>query len=221
MRKRILIIAIMIIVIALGFWFFYALRSYAVMGVYSAQHARESVMRESGFDIDMPSGKGWYPFVMTYNADGFAAWSGTDADMSIMYNFGAFDASTRTSSIYDTASDKYSSFYGAYAVRQPINVFGFTDDGAADMDDVALAFAYDYTRLVISAFGCRDIVFSINEFAAQNDVEYAGSGGWMRIDAALTANGAAHQYSGYKQPYLQYGRPMEAVSYTHLRAHET
>jgi hypothetical protein len=45
--------------------------------------------------------------MLTYNAEGFASWSGIDADMTILYDFGAFDAGTRTSSIYDPGSDKY------------------------------------------------------------------------------------------------------------------
>ena len=211
MKKRIVTVIILAVAAALIFWFFYALRSYAVMGVYSAQHKRESVMRTSGFDIDIPSGKGWYPFVMTYNADGFARWSGTDADMSIMYNFGAFDARTRTSSIYDMHSDHYSSFYGAYVARQDEGAFGFNEDGSADMDAVALAVKYDYTQLVIADFGCDEIVFLVDEHTVQQDVDYAESVGWTRVDAVMTANGAAHDYAGYKQPYLQYGRPMEDV----------
>ena len=211
MKKRIAIIVILAILAVLGFWFFYALRSYVVMGIYSAQHEKESVMRRTGFDIAMPSGCGWYPFVMTYNADGFGQWSGTGADMSIMYNFGAFDAGTRTSSIYDTDSDKYASFYGAYAVRTDNGVFGFEDDGSADLDDVALAFEYDYTQLVISAFGCDDTVFAVEDISAVPDVTYLDSGGWARIDAVIAANGTAHNYRGYRQPYLQYGRPMADV----------
>jgi hypothetical protein len=206
-----MIIVISVIVLALGFWFFYPLRSYLVMSIYSAQHEKDSVMRSAGFDIDIPSGAGWYPFVMTYHADGFARWSGIDADMSIMYNFGAFDARTRTSAIYDPQSEWYSAFYGAYAVRQEDGVFGFAEDGRADMDAVSLAFQYDYTQLVMAAFGCREPAFAVDEWTETGDVTYAGISDWTRIDAWLSVNGTAHNYRGYKQPYLQYGRPMVRV----------
>ncbi|MDD5016741.1 MAG: hypothetical protein PHO15_01415 [Eubacteriales bacterium] len=209
--KKVIVIAIIAVAAALVFWFFYPLRSYAVMSVYSAQHSADSVMEKNGFSVDMPAGEGWYPFVMTYNADGFKGWSGIDADMSIMYSFGAFDFVTRTSSIYDGASDKYSSFYGAYAVQESGGVFGFSDDGDIEVDDVALAVRYDYTQLVIADFGCGDTAFAVDEYSIARGLEYAGSGGWTRVDATITANGAAHNYAGYKTPYLQYGRPMQTV----------
>ena len=199
----------MVLAAFLIFWFFYPLRSMIVMGIYSGQHEEQSVLTQSGMEIDMPSGNGWYPFVMTYNAGGFAQWAGVEADMTILYNFGAFDLWKRTSSIYDPQSPYYSSFYGAYAVHQMDGtVFGF-EDGVIDLDAVALAVKYDYTQLVIRDFGCEDPVFEILAMETQTGLEYAGSGGWTRLDAVIWANGTAHAYAGYRQPYLQYGRPME------------
>ena len=211
--KKIVVTGIFVIAAALIFWFFYPLRSYVVMSIYSAQHSSESVMRMSGFEIEMPSAPGWYPFVMTYNADGFSRWSGVDADMSILYNFGAFDAQTRTSSIYDKDSDRYCSFYGAYAVQKDGDDFGFLDSGDVDIDEVSLAVEYDYTQLVIKGFGCDEPVFSILDYDITPDIEYAGSGGWTRIDAKIEANGMAHNYAGYKTSYLQYGIPMQATDH--------
>ena len=140
------------------------------MGVYSGQHARESVMKKQGFTVDIPSGKGWYPFMLTYNADGFASWSGIDADMTILYDFGAFDTGTRTSTIYDPRSDKYCAFYGAYVLRMDEGAFGFTDDGGVDMDTVTRAFEYDYTQLVIEGFGCDAPVFSVDDYTVESGV---------------------------------------------------
>ena len=99
MKKRWIVLVVLLILAVHIFWFFYPLRSYVVMGVYSGQHSRESVMKQQDFTVDIPAGKGWYPFMLTYNADGFAAWSGIDADMTILYNFGASDMGTRTSTI--------------------------------------------------------------------------------------------------------------------------
>lgn len=209
--KKHVIFSVFIIVGAVVFWFFYALRSYAVMAVYSGQHSKDSVMHKNGFSIEMPSEQGWYPFVMTYNAPGFSNWADVDANMSIMYNFGAFDAKTRTSSIYDPQSERYSSFYGAYVVQKSEDDFGFFDNGELDMQEVALAVEYDYTQLVIKDFGCDNQTFAINQYTITQDVECAGSDGWTRIDAELTANGAAHNFEEHKTPYLQYGRPMQTV----------
>ena len=210
MKKYVVIISLILVALAL-FWLFYPLRSLVVMSYYSNDHAKQSVMRQSEFEIDIPSGKGWYPFVMTYNASGFGSFSGKGAKMSIMYNFGAFDFATRTSSLYDKQSDKYSSFYGAYVVQESNGVYGFSGGGEIDLTEVSLAVEYDYTKLVIRDFGLDSQTFEIGEFVIEEDVTYAGSSGWTRIDAVMISNGAAHNYDGYMLPYLQYGRPMEDV----------
>jgi len=211
MKRKIIIFSVLLIAAALIFWFFYPLRSLIVMGVYSGQHKQESVHKQHGFSVGIPSGSGWYPFVMTYNADGFAAWSGIDADMSILYNFGAFDTATRTSSFYNTDSDRYCSFYGAYVLHKDDGVFGIADDGNVNMEDITQAVAYDYTQLVLSGFGCDDSVFCVDEYVLQQDVLYAGSNGWTRIDAAMTTNGVSHRYKESKTAYLQYGPPTQAL----------
>ena len=178
------------------------------MSVYSADHEKQSVMKQSGFEIDISSGRGWYPFVMTYNANGFDTYSGLDADMSIMYNFGTFDVLTRTSALYDTGSEKYSSFYGAYVVKENGGVFAFDENENLDIGELSLAVKYDYTKLVIEDFGCNEPVFSLDGYEKEDGVSFAGMDGWVRVDASLTVNGAAHNYDGYKTPYLQYGRPV-------------
>jgi hypothetical protein len=211
MKKLKVALPILLVIGIIIFWFFYPLRSLLVMSVYSGQMSGESVMRKNGFTVDMPSGEGWYPFVMTYNAAGFRDWSGIDADMSIMYNFGAFDMLKRTSSIYDTKSDKYSAFYGAYIIRKNGGEFGFSDGGEINTNEIETAFKYDYTQLVMSAFGCTDLVFEVTDYDIKNDVHIADCEGWTLMDAKLRVNGAAHNYNGDKTPYLQYGIPMEKV----------
>jgi hypothetical protein len=207
MKKLAVIVSILLFIALLIFWFFYPLRSMIVMSVYSGQQSEKSVMAENGFSIDMPSGEGWYPFVMTFNADGFSAWSGIDAEMSIMYNFGAFGVFTRTSSIYDINSDRYSSFYGAYVVKKNGGAFGFNEEGL-DIGEITAAVEYDYTQLVLSAFGCAEPVFTIDDYDTEEDAYIAGSGGWTKIDARITASGCAHEFISDKTPYLQYGPPM-------------
>lgn len=212
MKKKIIVLAALLISAVLIFWFFYPLRSLIVMSVYSGQHSSESVLKQHGFSVDMPTGQGWFPLVMTYNADGFSAWSGIDADMSILYNFGAFDAATRTSSFYDVNSDKYCAFYGAYVLHKDDGVFGLTDNADVNMYEITQAVEYDYTQLVLAGFGCENIVFNVDDYALQHGAAYAGSGGWTRIDAAITTNGVAHQFIEGKTAYLQYGPPMQTVN---------
>ncbi len=211
-KKRIIIIAALLLAAALLFWFFYPLRSYAVMGVYSAQHAKDSLMKRQGFSVDIPAGSGWYPFMLVYNADGFGEWSGTGAEMTILYTFGAFDSSTRTSRFYDTDSDQYCAFYGAYVLRGESGAFGLTAGGEVDMEAVESAFEYDYTVLVLEGFGCPSPVFRVDSAEIAYGVEYAGTGGWARVDAALTVSGVAHTRTQSWTAYLQYGPPTQRVS---------
>jgi hypothetical protein len=214
MRKLMVFLLLLIIGLFI-FWFFYPLQSYIVMSIYSGQQSATSVMNENKFKIDMPSGDGWYPFLLTFNATSFRDWSGIDADMSILYTFGAFDSATRTSSIYDTASDKYSAFYGAYVVKKNSGTFGFSD-GALDIGEVTKAVEYDYTQLVISAFGCSAPVFNVESYNIEGNKSIAGSEGWTQIDAVISANGCAHNYKSDKTSYLQYGRPIHNFFFYHL-----
>ena len=205
-RKWLRVIAILFAAAVPIIWFFPALLSYGVMSVYSATHHNTSVMKQNGFDIKMVSAEGWYPFVLTFNADGFSAWSGIQADMSILYCFGAFDNGARTSTLYDPQSRFYSAFYGAYAIKTYEGVYGFSDQ-ALDIDEVITAVRYDYTQLVMRNFGCISPVFSVKEYSVYDDISHAGSDGWTRIDALMTLNAAAHAYEENKNAYIQYGRP--------------
>lgn len=205
-KKRLIALAVLIAASLLLFWFFPALQSYAVMSVYSSTHHNNSVMRQNGFDIKMVSAGGWYPLILTYNAEGFSDWSGISAEMSILYCFGGFDHSVRTSTLYDTKSRFYSAFYGAYAVKMHDGIFGFSD-GTFDIDQVIKAVEYDYTQLVMRNFGCRSPEFRVKEYSVIENASAAGRDGWTRIDALMLLNGTAHQFKENKTAYLQYGRP--------------
>jgi hypothetical protein len=60
-------------------------------------------------------------------------------------------------------------------------------------------------------FGCENPVFSVESIDALSDTECAGTGGWVRINATMRANGAAHRFEQNKTAYLQYGRPTQSV----------
>lgn len=189
-------------------WTYPMLQSDVVMSVYSAQQMSASVMKDCGLSVRIPIANGWYPNMLVFNADGFAAWSGIDARMTVLYSFGAFDMWTRTSSLYDPASDKYSAFYGAYTVEKNGGVFGFNGDGSVNVDEVTAAVRYDETQLVLANFGCDNPVFEVTDIQMAPDAACAGSGGWTRVDAALRMSGAAHTYKENKLAYLQYGKPV-------------
>jgi hypothetical protein len=192
-------------------WTYPMLCSDVVMGVYSAQQRNVSVMRDCGMDIHIPIADGWYPNMLVFNAEGFAAWSGVPARMSILYTFGAFDIQTRASLLYDPASDQYSAFYGAYVVQKDGGPFGFNEDGSLNVDEVTEAVRYDDTQLVLANFGCDNPVFEVGQIKTTSGVVCAGSAGWARIDAALRVSGAAHTYKEDRMAYLQYGKPPHHV----------
>ena len=137
-------------------------RSLAVMRVYSALQERDSLEAETGLWIRMPGGtatpeKDWYPFVMTFNADGsFSRYCGRPSRLTILYNFGAFDYAKGASNLFNEASPYYNSFYGAYMVRQEGRSFGFEAGGEPSAEEIQLAPRFDFFRLVLADFGLKE-----------------------------------------------------------------
>lgn len=193
--------------------------SLAVMGVYSDQCAKESVMTEKGIELEIPGGratdeKDWYPFVMNFSDSAgfrqFIGEAGANLDLTILYNFPAFDLWRGCSALYDPDSPYYSSFYGAYLVSGQTSAglpYGFQADGSLALAATAQVPQFDLQRLVLADFGLgrQQMVFDWTIEAVQEDVSYVGSDGWVRVDAALTVNGMIHEPDGFQRSYLQYG----------------
>lgn len=182
--------------------------SLTVMSIYSGSQYADSLMSEKGIEIDIPSAKGWYPFVMTYNADtGFGRFiSEDDRRLTIMYNFPAFDLLKGCSRLYDPASPYYSSFYGAYCTE---GSYGFTDYGELDDEKAGLVPQYDYTHLVLRDLGLplRHQTFRWETTSQVSGLSVAGYDGWSRADVDMSVNGVAHEKTGYRRNYIQYGSP--------------
>lgn len=184
----------------------YAL-SVTVMTVYSAQNQRDSMLAEKEVEIDIPSGKGWYPFVMTFNDDvGFRTTAGEKKRLTILYNFPEFDLRRGCSRIYDRESAYYNSFYGAYGVE---GRFGFEENGAVVLDEWSEVPGYDFQKLVLEDLGMPPYkgVFEWSAEEPAEDVEFAGEKGWAKVDASMLVNGVAHRKDGYLRNYIQYGSP--------------
>ena len=187
--------------------------SIGAMKIYSCSEASNSYMSEKGIDIEMPSGDGWYPFVMTFNADSeFRRFSlGKANHLTIMYNFPEFDLKKGCSKIYDDKSPYYSSFYGAYCVDGD---FGFDESGKLDEKMAGLVPKYDYTKLVLRDLGLSEeeqvFDWKVNGTVANSEV--AGTIGWQTVDAELTVNGLLHEKKEYLRNYIQYGVPKYEVS---------
>ena len=227
-RKKKLIIgaALALVLFLLSLMLPYAV-SLGVMSAYSGMHRRESIMAEKGIQLEIPGGnataeKDWYPFVMVFNpGESFGRAAGdSELRLTVLYNFGAFDLRRGCSSIYNVDSEYYSSFYGAYLVTGCDNTkdrsvekgkapFGFSDDGAMNVHEVAMVPKYDFQHLVLGdlGIGTSEEVFQWDAETAAEDVSYLGYDGWSRVDANLLINGAAHIKRDFRRSYLQYGIP--------------
>ena len=210
MKKGALITFILLVFIII--WFWQPLRSIVVMSVYSAIHEKDSIMAKNGFDIEIPGGfstieRDWYPFVMTFNADGYMARDGLVNGMTILYNFPAFNPLTRTNIFYEPDSPYNSSFYGAYVIESVgITPYCYMDDGSPDYAEVMHAFKYDYVNLVLESLGDKEFEFVVRQFTGR-ETDFISYSGWTMVNAVLDTNSVTHVYEESKRSYLQYGRP--------------
>lgn len=203
--------------------------SLGVMSVYSGIHERESIMAEKGITLEIPGGgetteTDWYPFVMTFNpGENFGRTAGDNSlELTILYNFGAFDLKKGCSRLYDRQSEYYNSFYGAYLVTRKDNEtgtskkapFGFDSEGRMDPEQTAIVPKFDFQHLVLGDFGIKasELVFEWTAETISEDMKYLGRDGWSCVDASLLVNGAAHTKKEFRQSYLQYGAPEYEVS---------
>jgi len=218
--KKVFLICVFLFLAAVVFlsaYFYYPLRSYIIMAAYSAYNDMESVMHEQGFSVLIPGGtfsreKDWYPFVNIYNCgDGFSSYMDKNVDVTVLYNFGAFDTPV-SSSIYNPDSDGFAAFYGAYVVKTNDEndiPYGFSADGEVNLKEIIALPEYDYRCLVLSAFGCRDVVFEGTAPKMVAAETYAGYPGWTVFQSDIKTSSPAHSYAGDRLPYIQYGIPPE------------
>ena len=200
------------------------IRSYAVMRPYSSFCYRDSLMKTDSIRFRIPGGAStkkpdWYPFVMTFNDnEGLSGYLGEQVEFTILYNFGHFPLWKGTSSYYDPGSDYYSSFYGGYIIKpgDKCRRFGFLPDGEINAEEIVKVPEYDQRALVLSSIGCswEQSVFREEISSIQYAVQYAGYRDWARIDSGIRTNSPVHQYRGFQQGYLQYGRPQGRFSYS-------
>ena len=220
-KKRRLIILACVTALIIAFVLspiFPYIRSLAVMKVYSPYCAKNSIMEEKNIELNIPSGEGWYPFVMTYEADeAFSDYTGIPGTkLSILYNFPDFSLKKGCSRFYDESSPYYSGFYGAYLVsRKDGKPYGFSKD-INDPDESAIAdiAKFDFFTLVLGDFGLKAqnhvFEYSLTDYDANES--FLGYDGWTRISTDIKVNGANHTKRGFCASYLQYGEPNFPVS---------
>ncbi len=184
-----------------------------VMSVYSSSEKKASFLNEAGIDIRMSGGlstveKDYFPFVMTFNdSAGFSNYINRDVDLTILYNFGAFDYMAGSSLYYQQESDYFDAFYGAYAVRGKSDVYGYSEKDGIDFQELARISEYDMNELVLKSIGCKDPIFDFQIDRTYEVQDYVGWSGWQVIDGTITTNSPMHSFEQDYMAYIQYGRP--------------
>ena len=222
-EKVLLIVTVILVLVALLLMapFNKIFLSMTVMHFYSDSCEKDALTATEGIELNIPGGdatseRDWFPFVMTFHpGSSFGEYVGTYTSLSILYNFGDFVPMKGCSLLYDPDSPYYSSFYGAYLVKNRNGTpYGFTynDDRKTtgiEEEEIAAVARFDYQQLVLRDFGLSyaDAVFDFEVSELSENISYAGIDGWYKIDAGLTVNGCGHEKTQFTQSYLQYGIP--------------
>lgn len=214
MKRRyqgLMIIGILVIFVISPYFQF--VKGLVIMSIYSKQEAGYSLLNKEKIQIDMPGGlstlkKDWFPLIMTFNDDyGFSNYSEQDVQLSILYNFGAFEYLKGASAYYNPKSQFFNAFYGAYAVKGSDFAFGYREDGTPDYEQMAEVPEYDMSVLVLESIGCEDPTFQFDMDATYKIDEFLGYKDWDVIEATLTTNSPVHKVVDSYQAYIQYGKP--------------
>jgi hypothetical protein len=186
------------------------------MSFYSYICSNKSFINKSDINIKIPGGlttkeKDWYPFVITFNDDeGFSNFIGRDLNYTVLYNFGAFEYLNGASMIYNPQSQYYSSFYGAYFIKELENSdqkFAYDNDGKINIEEAVLPGTYDINTLVLGGFRLDNPVSNYYVNSIKQVDNFIGFDNWTVIDMSITTHGFNHKYKNNYQSYIQYGKP--------------
>lgn len=212
----IIIIAIVLTIILLSAPLKYSVRSYTFMYFNNIIQKKDSLFKSNSIELKMPGGretrkKDWYPFVLYHNDnEGFSRYIGKKVSLTILYNFGHFNILQGMSSFFDSSSQYYSGFYGAYIVKEHRGKsFVFFEDGSLNIEGALKIPQYDYKYLVLESLGCpkNKRVFNTVIEIVQENISYIGYDGWTRVDSKVITNGSIHNYTKNLKAYIQYGVP--------------
>jgi len=168
-------------------------------------------MERKKFTLNIPGGlstveKDWYPLVMTFNDENIASSIGEDIDLTILYNFGAFEEGR--SSFYDEDSEYFNSFYGGYIIESKSNnrYYGFKD-GEVIVEEIIKIAAHDLDMLVLQSIGCKDSHVIFQSLGHPKQVNYLSIDDWVVIDASISSKSSIHKVKNDYEAYIQYGKP--------------
>jgi len=176
---------------------FYFLRSLLVMYPYNKLNYFKSFIKEEKINVEIPKEKSldWYPLMNFYRAENFSEFINEDVDLGIYYTFGKFEG--KHSDIFRKDSETYSSFYGAYVLKNNENNKYLIDDTKSlIVKDIIDILVYDYKYLVIRPLGYKKELNVEYNILIETKEE---------IFAELEINGLSHNFSGFNTNYIQYG----------------
>ncbi len=208
-------IAILVIVLLLLLPQTAYLGRYAIMAANNAVHYQGSVLKDNRIQLDIPGGsqtqaRDWFPFVMLYNAhDGFTHYIGKKSRLTILYNFGAYEPGTTSSSLYSRKSAYHGAFYGAYVIQnEDGSVFGFNEKGDLLPEKIRKVAAYDYQYLVLGGLGASHRKLRFDEYTLEEKRgTFLDIPDWHIITSRIDTLSPLHEEAGYRLSYLQYGKP--------------
>jgi len=192
------------------------LKSLSIMYFYSIYEDQQSIMERKNFTLDIPGGlstieKDWYPLVMTFHDDTIASAIGEEIELTILYNFGAFEKGR--SLFYCEDSDYYSSFYGGYIIesKNSDRNYGY-QNGEIVVSEIVKIAAYDLNVLVLESIGCKDPEVEFQSLGDPKEVNYLSYDDWIVIDSVISSKGTMHKVKRNYQAYIQYGKPPKNYS---------
>ncbi len=156
-------LTLLLLIVCLVFPFTRIIPSMGIMMMNNINQSKNSIPYIDKIEVHMPAGRidetqQWYPFLLTYNASAsFSKVTGRDIDLTIVYNFGAYDYKTGRSKIYSIGSPYNGAFYGAYFIKEKDIPFSFLFDasGVLKEDSIAKIAEFDYMNLVLMGLGAE------------------------------------------------------------------
>ena len=216
-----MMIGVLIGILILACSHYYALRSYIIMFPYSYYHNQLSEKKQNDYLIEIPTKRrmfkdGWYPGMMVFHDNkGFGSWVNRPVELTVLYRFGEFHFGEKHSTYFDRSSDRFSSFHGAYIVKNKYpfdNIYGYDQDDEIILSDIMRITEYDQRWLVMPSIGLspENVIFEVEIIGIEEKGDFIPSSDlkWTKIDAFIITNSPEHHYMDKHRGYLQYGRPL-------------
>jgi hypothetical protein len=186
------------------------LRSNAVLCLQKASFAGQSVFVQTGLKLIVPTsaqtGDGrWGDTMKLFHCGDNFPHRGP-GELSILYNFGAFDGSC--SDFYNPEAATFNAHYGVYAISQTKDPFGYRN-GVPDGEAITGLVAFDQLELVLASLGCPPAQhrFDAQITGTKPGPTMAGFSDWTQIDATILTNAPLYREQGFQLGTLQYGSP--------------